>query len=291
MVAGCLLLDGVLLAADTRITYPQDNGTDFFVDNALKIFPFAPGTAIGYTGYVEPASVLLEHLIAGRDRRRRTDPIRLRRWIPRLLRAVYRRLPSNLQKQVSFMVASSFADRPKMVETATIFQMLLEGAKNGMRGISGTLPFDILNSGKAVVQIPNTCEGMLYAMSSPNFEPKECPPLSFMAIGSGSTVIEDIQRTHARIVLGDVNSDWAASWFQQAIKSFVERNDIDSVGGLYPVLKVRGNDITLIGMNVTTYKQGTSQVEADVALLIEDGQWIQREHLSGESVTLQRLGT
>ncbi len=53
VVAGCLLIDGVLIAADTRITYTRANGSSVFVDNALKIFPFAPGTAVGYVGVVK----------------------------------------------------------------------------------------------------------------------------------------------------------------------------------------------------------------------------------------------
>jgi hypothetical protein len=284
VVAGCLLLDGVLLAADTRISYPRSH---VFVDNALKIFPFAPGTAISYVGDVETASMLLQHLIAGRDRRKRNHPVCLHRWIPRLLHAVYDRLPSDSQRKVSFMVASSFADRPKTVETATIAQMLSDGVKNGMNSISGTLPFDILNSGKAVVQIPNSRDGMLYEMSSPKFEPKACPPLSFMAIGSGRTVAEDIERNHARIVLGGDHSLWEAAWFRLTIKRFVERNGIDGVGGLYPVLKVRGNETIPFGFGVRSNQQGSSEVEADVTLSVEAGHWIQRERLSGVSVTLQ----
>jgi hypothetical protein len=287
VVAGCLLLDGVLLAADTRITYPGSDGSNVFVDNALKIFPFAPGTAIGYVGIVETASMLLQHLIAGRDRKQRTHPMRLHKWIPRLLRGVYRRLPSDLQRQVSFMVASSFADTLQAVETAKIGRMLLDGAKNGMNMISGTLPWDILSSGKAVVKIPNTCNSILYVMSSPNFEPRACPALSFMAIGSGRAVVEGILRDHARIVLGNVNSPWEGAWFRTTITNFVEHNGIDGVGGLYPVLKVRGNEIAPLGFSVTSYKQGSSEVEAKVELSVEAGQWIQRERLSGTSVILQ----
>src|SRR5271166_3591456 len=139
VVAGCLLLDGVLLAADTRITYTRSDGSLVFVDNALKIFPFAPGTAIGYVGTVDTASMLLQHLIAGRERRTRTHPMCLHRWIPRLLRAVYQRLPSDLQRQVSFMVASSFANSPRTVDTTTIGRLLFDGVKNGTNSISGAL--------------------------------------------------------------------------------------------------------------------------------------------------------
>lgn len=287
VVAGCLLLDGVLLAADTRITYTREDGSQVFIDNAIKIFPLAPGTAIGYVGTVETASELLKYLIVGRDRRKRSDPTSLYRWLPRLLRATFRRLPPHLQMPVWFMVASSFANRPSKVATASIANMLFDAVKNGMNSLNGTLVWDILDSGKEVVEIPNSCDGMLYEMSSPNFDPKVCPPLSFMAIGSGWKVVEEIKRDQARIVLSDANSDWAAQWFGQSIRGFIEHNGIDSVGGLYPMLKVRGNEITAFGLNVRTHKQGSSEVEADVALEIEAGQWVQRERLSGASIPLQ----
>jgi hypothetical protein len=187
------------------------------------------------------------------------------------------------------MIASSFADTLQAVETATIGRLLFDGTKNGMNMISGTLPWQILTSGEPVTQIPNTCNSMLYVMSSPNFKPRACPPLSFMAIGSGKAVVESILRDHARIVLGNVNSHLEPAWFRLTIKNFVEHNGIDSVGGLYPVLKVRGNETFPIGFAVTNsnYRQGSSEVEAQVELSVEAGQWIQRERLSGTSVMLQ----
>src|SRR5260370_34849846 len=107
VVAGCLLTDGVLIAADTRITYPSAGGSEIHVDNAIKIFPFASGTAIGYVGDVGTASVLLQHLISGPDRMARTDPISLSNWMPRLLRSVYSRLQPHLMREVTSMAGRS----------------------------------------------------------------------------------------------------------------------------------------------------------------------------------------
>ena len=181
VVAGCLLPDGVLLAADTRITYTQPDGSTVYGDNAIKIFPFAKGTAIGYVGDVTTASYMLQYLIQGRDRRKRTDPMRLYHWIPRILRALYRRAPT--PKSVAFMVASSFQNQCTQIERSVVGNMLMDAVKDGLTGLSGTLlVFDILNSSKSVVELPNTCASILYTMSSRTFEPILAPPLSARAI-------------------------------------------------------------------------------------------------------------
>lgn len=89
VVAVCLPFDGVLLVADTRITYTRSDGTRLHADHAQKVFAFAPGTAIGFVGRVDTASALLQALIKERDRRllskashRRLDPTHLFFWIP-----------------------------------------------------------------------------------------------------------------------------------------------------------------------------------------------------------------
>jgi hypothetical protein len=119
-----LLTDGVLIAADTRISYSSSGGPEYHVDNAIKILPFAAGTAIGYVGDVAAASFLLQHMINGRDRRKRTDPINLTTWIPRFLRVAYSRMKPELKKNVSFMVASSIHDRHMIVERAKVGEIL-----------------------------------------------------------------------------------------------------------------------------------------------------------------------
>src|ERR1700722_3379123 len=105
----------------------------------------------------KPHRFLLQHLIAGRDRRARIDPISLANWIPRLLRAVYRRLQPKLMRDVTIMVASSICDRPMVVETAKVGEILFDAVRNGLHGMSGTFPFDIIGCGVPFVLLPNTC--------------------------------------------------------------------------------------------------------------------------------------
>jgi hypothetical protein len=229
---------------------------------------------------------MLQYLIQGRDRRKRTDPMRLYRWIPRLLRAVYRH-PSTPKQSVAFMVASSFQNQCTKIDRALVLKMLMDAVKNGLTGLSGTLLLDILNSNQPVVELPNTCDSMLYTMSSPNFEPVIAPPLSVVAIGSGKMVIESLNRHQASIILDDPLSGVSPTLFRMMIEGYVETNDIEGVGGLYPVMKVRGNDCIPCGQGVKTHKQGTSEIEALVELRIEDGKWVQRDAVSGACIVLK----
>lgn len=278
----------VFIAADTRITYRQNDGSEVHVDNAQKVLPFAPGTAIGYVGEVETASRLLQHMIAGRDRRNRIDPVSLRHWIPRFLRAEYRRLPPPFRKDVAFMVGSSFVDRPFVVEKAKIGRIIFEAVKGGMTGFTGSLLTDILFTNAPYIPLADTCAGFVYTMRSPDFVPVLCPSLESVAIGSGSGVVESIQRTEALILIDNPGHfELHAHWFRLAISGFVERQNISSVGGLYPVIRVRGNDFQEIGQSTQQYKRGSSEIEGDVRLLVENGRWVQKNRTNGKEIPLE----
>ncbi|MEN6536168.1 MAG: hypothetical protein ABFD89_21080 [Bryobacteraceae bacterium] len=281
-------MDGVFLAADTRVTYSKGPGQDIYVDQAMKVLHLAPGTAIGYVGRVETAAVLLKYVIDGRDHRERTDPISLMNWLPRVLRAAYQRVRPELRGDVAFMVGSSLAGRPMLVETTKVREILFEGVKNGLNSIVGRLPITILSSGARFVSLTNTCAGLLYVLRSPGFELRICPPLQVAAIGSGHGVIEEVRRVHARVLFDySGNVGIQAYWFRQAIADFVERNDISSVGGLYPVIRVRGNDFLCIGQSTKKFKRGTSEIEADVTLSVENGCWVQRNRVTGKEIKLE----
>lgn len=185
------------------------------------------------------------------------------------------------------MVASSFQDRLATVERIEVAKILFEGVKNGTNPMSGVLAWRIMTADTPIIQIPNTCEGILYSMTSPNFEPQMAHPLRFMAIGSGNRVVEGIVSQQPRIVLGELNSPVEAHLFRLSIKSFIEHHNIDSVGGLYPMFKVRGNEWYPIPSRSTNYKQCSSEIEEDVELTMEAGQWVQRENVSGTSTALR----
>lgn len=287
VVAGCLLLDGVLIAADTRISYPKADGSQIHVDNAIKLLPYAPGTVIGYVGHVETAAALFTHLIHARGCKKRLDPFTLAHWIPRFLRAAFHRLPPELKKDVTFMVASSVHDRPMVVQSATVRKILFDALVN-RRILPSTFPLDLIREKAADVRLPNTCLGMLYTLGNPEFEPKFVPPMCYKAIGSGKSVVESLERFHAEVLFESPrNPGWSAYWFREAVTNFIERNDIASVGGLYPVINVRGNEFRPLPQSRKKYKRGTGELEADVTLSVESDQWVQSNHLTGKVIPLE----
>ena len=165
---------------------------------------------------------------------------------------------------------------------------MLEAIRNGLHGLTGTLPIEILECSSPSVLLPNTCAGLLYVLRSPTFLPQHVTPLTYKAIGTGNGVVEDVQRVHARILFdspGQVGLQ--AFWLRTAISGFIERNNIDSVGGLYPVLRVHGNEFQPLGQSTKTYKRGSAEIEAHVTLSMEAGRWVQRNHVNRKAVYLE----
>jgi hypothetical protein len=291
VVAGCLLLDGVLLAADARITYSNAGGLKVYVDNAQKILAFGPATALGFVGNVRTASALIQSLMRARDRRPRLDPLSLKAWLPRFLRREFSRLRSEVRTDnIAFMVASSFEGRNSAIERATVARMLFKAGQQRGR-LDDDLALRILQApGNGPVLLRNTCASELYVLRPPSFAVASCPPFSFMAIGSGSGVTAAIDELQDMIFLNHRNHPGQeAAWLRRAMTGFVERNGIDTVGGLYPVLKIRGNSIFGIPQRTGRIaKGGAMMLDCDVELTIENGRWVQTNHTNGHRQPLFR---
>jgi len=79
VVAGCRLLDGVIILADSRATISV-NGKTFYLDNLQKILPFTPYIVIGFAGNVKVISKILLDLFEliktkGKKGNLKIDPI------------------------------------------------------------------------------------------------------------------------------------------------------------------------------------------------------------------------
>ncbi len=262
VVAGCSLFDGVLLAADSRVTYTRQDGSETYVDNGQKLFAVAPGTAIGYVGNVLTASVLLRGLFLQLHQRRCQDPISLGMWMPRLFRAAYARI-ANQSRPIVFVVASALRDRINFVERAAVVGLVRRIGfsespirRNWMPSVS----VEILKTDPKYthVGIPGTSAGLLYVMRAPHFTPEHHKPLQFVAVGSGEGAFHEIAKLYDMIVAGDPgNASVETMWFRTAIEDFIEENAIRSVGGLYPVIKVTGRDDQMIGLSTEIPVGGT----------------------------------
>jgi hypothetical protein len=205
VVAGCSLLNGVLLAADCRATIRRKARPDIYSDNVCKVIALFPHTAIGFVGDIDVASFLLRALIAQMSYRRRSDPISLLTWLPRLFRYGFSKFVSRYgDRMVIFMVGSVLKDRPNIVQRKAVADLVnyIGSEDRSIKGIG--IPHiltDILKfpSEYEWVPIPGTYMNILYDLASPSFQIRYHLPLESVAIGSGESVIEDIIRSRDRI--------------------------------------------------------------------------------------------
>jgi len=288
VVAGCSLFDGVLLAADSRVTIRRHDASDLHADNVQKLFPLCPGTAIGFVGHLDISSHLLRLLLTEIRKRTRKDPISLSNWMPRLFRRAYAAFCSSKgTRSIAFMVASVLRDRPNIVERKAVAELVqhigFEKSPIRRSWMPGIL-IEILRapSQYQYVAIPGTSLGLLYVMRSPLFEIESYRSLQFCAIGSGECVYEEVSRYYDGIVAFDPgNSFVEATFFRETIQRFLDEKGIETVGGLYPTLKVTGKGIELIGQSATIPVGGPK-----IELVIEENRWIQRNHETGKEIRL-----
>jgi len=286
IVAGCSLFDGVLLAADCRATIKYPNRPDLYSDNVLKVMAIHPNTAIAFVGDITIASHLLRALLVGIKNRTRKDPITLSHWLSRFFKYEYQRFASRFgERTVIFMIASVIKGRPNVVERKAVEELVKYigfGHSPIQRNFMPGILIEIMKvpSEFRWVTIPGTCMGILYVLASPAFQIRAYRPLQFAAIGSGESSIEEITRYQdAILALEPGNSFVESSQFRQVIQHFIDERKIESVGGLYPVLKVTGKGVEHITMS-TEIPVGGTRIE----LAFEGGRWIQKNLSTGKQI-------
>jgi hypothetical protein len=290
VVAGCSLFNGVLLAADCRVTIQHPDRSDVYVDTAQKLFPLAPGVALGFVGNLEVAAYLLRTLFDQIPRRHRRDPVSLSLWLPRFFKAAYAKLLPRLRNRnqsITFLVGSvldgerNVIDREIMVH---IFRKSMFGETALRMNSYSALWVQIFQTPPECryIELPGTSHSVLYVMRSPNFEIEPYPPLQFVAIGSGETVMEEIALYHEAILEGSLSGfPDPVLILRDAISDFIQERKIQSVGGLYPVLKVSGHEIVGVGMLAETPIGGTL-----IQLTMRNDRWVQRNLITGKEIEL-----
>lgn len=115
---------------------------------------------------------------------------------------------------------------------------------------------------------PGTSRGALYQLRSPDFRRERFSTLQFAAIGSGWHAVNDIDR-HFEFILtaGHGDAMQEAEHFRMAIDSYMRRRLEPSVGGMIPVIRVRGDDVELCGGSYRI-KIGTPD-ETEIALFVD----------------------
>jgi hypothetical protein len=298
LVAGCSLLNGVLLAADTRITWMWPDGRVEHADVAQKLYVVAPGTAIGFVSNdIALTSMVLREILRQAPTRRRHDGLSLSWWMPKLLRRGYQAWPQRRRTSpdIAFMVASVLPwqrNLVRRVDCLAVMKEALSGTGHRVTSFSPlVLAIGAAGANVAYALIPHSRRGLLYVMRSPHFRPRRCWPLQFAANGTGAGVATRLQDYRSVIVgsaYGEVERDisFQAHMFLESIHRFAREQNIETVGGLYPRFLVDG---TLPPPHVRGLGFGTTIPFPDGARiqLTHDGRnWIQENVTAGQAIRL-----
>lgn len=282
VVAGCSLLDGVILGADCRVTYKDTRGGLTYRDTVQKLITITPQNAIGFVGDITTASDLIGSMLKMCHRLERYNPIALANWLPRHFRYRFANLKS--AKEVIFMVGSVMRDRPNIVEKAAVAQMVHNAFASRPRGsISGlsSILVRIMTFPSRYVALPNEPMGMLYTMRSPDFKPHHYNPLDYVAIGSGHEMQEFIGQVSDQIFSGRPMQHGDAAWLGRSMNHFLRKKNIENVGGMFPMIKLQKSGAIQVTRRVCQLPNGPAH-----ELAFESDRWVQRNITTGYEVKL-----
>lgn len=215
VVAGCSLLDGVILGADCRVTF-KGRGGPTHRDTLQKLIFLTDHIAVGLTGDITTAAILLKAMLKVSGKR--SNPIVIRQWLPRFFKYEFGKLRN--PGEVQFMVGSVLPGRPNVIDKAKGAKMVFDAfASRPSGGINGISPrfLQVMNVPTQSVTILDAPQGLLYTMKSPGFTVQSYDPFDMVAIGSGEGLKKKIIEVSDQIFFGTIpNSD--IQWFGRSMK-------------------------------------------------------------------------
>jgi Proteasome subunit len=288
VIAGVSLFNGVMLAADCRVSILRPGRRTVIRDEAQKVFALTPTTIIGFSGDVATASALMQELIHQIKRGRRSDPVSIHQWLPRFFKASYAALKRKGRVgRVDFMVGSVIPGRTNVIERQKVVDLMQEIAF-GNPGIQRSFIPDIVmqvmmtNPAQTLVAMPGTIAGVLCTQSSPAFRPKYLKPLEFAAIGSGQHATVQIKRTADWLLAGMPGNDFTESHaLTSTLSQFIAENEIKDVGGMYPCLKVDQRGAGHLGAH-----HRFPFYEVSLTFDPTKYRWTQQNHTTGKKIEL-----
>jgi len=245
LVAGCSLFSSVMLAADTRATVTRPGGKRLHIDNLLKLYPLTPGLS--------------------------------------------RLSESRRQAPVGFMVASVVRGRPNVIERSKVAELMNRfcvGQLSMQRNWLPRILLTILSTPAQAkwVALSGVPQNLLYALRSPGFEPEVVHPLGYAALGSGEGVVSEIGSMADWVFAGQVgNISMEAHAFQRALMAFVDKAGIESVGRVFPMLRIDADGIRRIGHSIS---DPTSGIAIEV-LAPPEKRWVLRNTGTGKEMELR----
>jgi hypothetical protein len=186
------------------------------------------------------------------------------------------------------MVGSVVLDRPNIIEREKVVQIMERfrlGELSHQRTWLPNILVQILSTptNTRFVALMDAPAGLLYIMRSPKFIPEHLRPLEYAAIGSGNQAHTEIKRTADWIFAGDVGNPFVESEaLRNTVSQFIEQNQIETVGGLYPCIKIDRSGVQMLGIRTEIPIGGTIiEITADPS-----GRWVQRNLSSGREIPL-----
>ena len=245
VIAGALTADGVLLAADCRLSWRR--GTVMAVaDDAQKIIPLGSQTVLGFSGDVQTVAALMEQLFAPQQlERRRFDGVSVKRWLPRFLRATYVALArTQAMRDCTFVVASTVPKRKHEIHTRELVRFMSTMARlkqNNYLAVRMWMTGAVNN----LISVPGSSFGLLYQLDSPTFKVQDVSPLNCIAAGSGAEpVLRSLQTYSPLLFCG--RPGFSIGWFMEAIAAAFATMDINSVGGLFVTVAMSGGEVRVL---------------------------------------------
>ena len=139
-----------------------------------------------------------------------------------------------------------------------------------------------INNPTGIVEVPASSFGLLYALKSPDFVPRDVGPLSYAAIGSGAEDMLGSLRTYAPLMFSD-DPSLAVGWFMEAVAAAFASMKVDSVGGLFVVTAMTNGKVRAMLASDTGPNEGA-------AVVIESGRFVQIDRRSGKRIALRYPG-
>lgn len=278
VVAGCSLLDGVILGADSRVTFEAEGTCR---DTLQKLVFIASHTVLGFVGHVAPAARLLRAMRKVRGDRH--NAVILRHWLPRFFAYEFKKLPNAKDVDVRFMVGSVIAGRPNVIEKAAAARTVIAAVHSRTPGsINGISPLflRIMQTPSNKVHLLNQPQGLLYTMQSPDFHVRSYEPMSAVAIGSGDGLKEKMLEVSDQILFGTIpNAD--VNWLGRSMYHFLRTANVESVGGSFPIVKITSAGIIPMSRTNVLINKGVAY-----KLTYDHDRWVQRNETTGEEIRL-----
>lgn len=286
VVAAASLFDGVMLMADCRVTLRSKGRPDWHCDIAQKIIPLTSHVALAFAGDVRAAAGLIATMHKHAKWRSRFDAESLLQWLPRFFRHTYGLMQSSMAKtpfgHVQLVFAAVNPHRENYVERERVLDLFKRAAspdaamqRNWMPGIV----MEVLRfpPEATFVGIGGTGRVRLAVMQSPEFEPELQPSLTCIAIGSGSGAAVELERTADWIFTSGADL-MAQMGMQSAVHDFAVQNDVASIGGMYPCVKITRAGLHALGSSFGDFGSHDVAIVPDA----KTGRWIQQNRVTGK---------